>query len=226
MSESRVVYEALPRSFYRQGALASAQALLNCILVRESDAGLVSGRISETEAYTPDDPASHSYRGKTARNKTMFGPPGYAYVYFTYGTYHCLNAVTSDENDAEAVLIRAVEPIDGWELMSRRRGLPEEEIGRLSESRSDAVVRARWGRALTGGPGKLCMAYDLTLADDGLDLTTGRQLWIAPPTAGNDAAPYREVVASPRIGIRHSVELLQRFTLRGDPYVSKAPKQI
>jgi DNA-3-methyladenine glycosylase len=213
--------EALPRSFYRQGAIVAARSLLNCILLHKTEEGLVSGRISETEAYTPDDPASHSYRGKTARNATMFGPPGHAYVYFTYGMYHCLNAVTSEENDAEAVLIRAVDPLEGWELMSRRRGLPEVEIARLLEAKAEARTRERWGRTLTGGPGKLCQAYALTLADNGLDLTSGKGLWIAPPAAGSGASPYHEICVSPRIGIRHSMELLQRYTLRGDPYVSK-----
>ena len=210
--------EPLPRSFYLQGALAGARSLLNCILVRKTAEGIVSGRISETEAYTSDDPSAHSYRGKTVRNATMFGPAGHAYVYLSYGMHYCMNVVTSEMGRADAVLIRAVEPLDGWELMSRRRGLPDVEIDRLAAAASDPRVRVRWGRSLTGGPGKLCQAFGVTLADDGFDLTRGKGMWIISPAT---ASPYHEICASPRIGIRLSVDLLQRFTLRGDPYVSK-----
>jgi DNA-3-methyladenine glycosylase len=147
----------------------------------------------------------------------MFGPAGHAYVYLSYGMHYCMNAVTSDVGKADAVLIRAVEPLEGWELMSRRRGLPDVEIDRLSAAASEPRVREHWGRTLTGGPGKLCQAFGMTLADDGVDLTLGKGLWI---TSAIESV-HQEIYASPRIGIRHSVDLLQRFTLRGDPYVSR-----
>jgi DNA-3-methyladenine glycosylase len=211
----------LPRDFYEGDAPDVARSLLNCILAHETPAGLATGRISETEAYTQDDPACHSYRGKTARNAPMFGPPGHAYVYFTYGMHFCLNAVTGPEGVGNAVLIRAVEPIDGWELMSRRRGLAEGEIERLAQAASDLKVRVRWARSLCGGPGKLCQAFGVTREENGADLTKPRRLWIAPPRPPWGAAPAEAVRTSPRIGIRLAADVPWRFTLRDDPYVSR-----
>ncbi len=172
----RLEHRALPREFYLQDTLDVARGLLNCLVTRETDAGLTVGRISETEAYRQDDPACHSFRGRTARNARMFGPPGHAYVYFTYGMHFCFNAVAGPEGTADAVLIRAVEPLEGLELMSRRRGLAEEEIARLmqmacAQGSGDPKARERWGRSLCGGPGKLCQAFGITRAEDGLDLT-------------------------------------------------------
>ncbi len=211
---------ALHRDFYLLDTVATARNLLNCILIRATDTGLVSGRITETEAYTQCDPASHSFRGRTDRNAPMFGPPGHSYVYIAYGMYHCLNAVTSSEGSGDAVLIRAAEPIDGWELMSRRRGLAEEDIERLNSAGATTVERVRRARALCGGPGKLCQAFGITLADNGLDLTIPGEIWIAPSTA-SDSPRLEEVRASPRIGIRSAAEVPWRFTLQGDPYASR-----
>jgi DNA-3-methyladenine glycosylase len=151
----------------------------------------------------------------------MFGPAGHAYIYFTYGMHFCFNAVTGAEGVADAVLVRAVEPIEGWELMSRRRGLAPEEIERLAHSGPDEAARIRWGRALCGGPGKLCQAFGLTRAENGVDLTAPGGLWIAPPPAGFAALEPERIEASPRIGIRQAVDLPWRFTLRDDPYVSR-----
>ena len=151
----------------------------------------------------------------------MFGPPGHAYVYFTYGMYFCFNAVTGAEGTGDAVLIRAVEPLVGWELMSARRGLPEDEIDRLVVASSESKVRERWGRALTAGPGKLCQAFDLTRAQDGFDLANPGGLWIEPSRSGFGVPDPAAICTSPRIGIRHSADRPWRFTLRDDPYVSR-----
>jgi DNA-3-methyladenine glycosylase len=212
---------ALSREFYLQETLSAARNLLNCVLGHETEAGLVLGRITETEAYTSDDPSCHSYCGKTPRNAPMFGPPGHAYVYFTYGMHFCFNAVTAPEGIGDAVLIRAVEPMEGWELMSTRRGLAEGEIERLAAAQSDSKVRERWGRTLCGGPGKLCQAFGLTRAQNGDDLTVPGGLWIAPPLPNIGVSRPEDIAATPRIGIRQAVELPWRFTLRNDPYLSR-----
>ena len=212
---------SLERDFYLKDTVEVARRLLNCVLCHKTDAGMAAGRITETEAYTNDDPSCHSFRGKTARNAPMFGPPGHAYVYFTYGMHFCFNAVTGPVGIGDAVLIRAVEPLEGWELMGRRRGLAEEEIERLVEAQSDETVRRRWARTLCGGPGKLCQAFGMTRAENGVDLTISGGLWIAPPPLGFVEAAPEAIVASPRIGIRQAVDLPWRFTQRGDPYVSR-----
>jgi DNA-3-methyladenine glycosylase len=221
MSSAAASGVALPRAYFLQDTVHVAKSLLNCVLTNETDAGTVAGRITETEAYTQDDPASHAFRGKTPRNAPMFGPPGHAYVYLSYGMHFCFNAVTAPEGQGEAVLIRAVEPIEGWELMSRRRGLAEEEIRRLAEMATAPAARVRWGRTLCGGPGKLCQAFGVTRAEDGADLTVPTGLWIGPPRADFPAALPDAICASPRIGIRQAADAPWRFTLRDDPYISK-----
>ncbi len=213
---------ALPRAFYLQDTLTVARALLNCYLIHDDPEGLLVGRISETEAYTQDDPACHAYRGQTPRNAVMFGPAGHAYVYLTYGMYHCFNAVTAPTGCPEAVLIRAVEPCCGLELMGRRRGLHEEAPGAAIVTEEAAQRRrVRRGRALCGGPGRLCQAFGLDRVLSGTDLTQQSRLWIAPSKLSVRPADPEAIVATPRIGISQAVELPWRFTLRGDPYVSR-----
>ena len=209
---------ALLRDFYLQDTREVAKQLLNCVLVYAEDDGVCAGRISETEAYLFDDPASHTYRGLTARCALMFGPPGRAYIYFTYGMHHCLNAVTAAEECGEAVLIRALEPLAGVELMTRRRGLTEKNI-----PPPDAPERTRikFGVRLCGGPGKLCQAFGLTRTESGLDLTGGSPLRIAPPQAEVGHAPPADILATPRIGITRNADALWRYTIRNDPHTSR-----
>lgn len=162
----------LPRSFFARTTDAVARELLGMVLVHETPEGRAAGRIVETEAYFgPGDPASHAHRGPTPRSAIMFGHPGFAYVYFTYGMYHLLNVVTEDRGTAGAVLIRALEPIEGAELMRARhaawrvaRGRPP--LGDVPDAR------------LANGPGKLTIAMGIDLRENGCDLI-GRTLFIA-----------------------------------------------
>lgn len=175
----------------------AAPRLLGCHLVRQIDGQLVSGRIVETEAYSQDDVASHSYRGQTPRTKVMFGPAGYLYVYFTYGMHYCCNIVTGSAGHGSAVLIRALEPLNGQALMSRnRRGLS--------------------GETLTNGPAKLCQALAIEKSFNGHDLhKQPLKLLLEPPIAQAD------IVQTTRIGISRAQDAPWRFYIRGNSYVSK-----
>ena len=175
----------LSRSFYDRPALDVARDLLGLVLVRRSSEGAVAGRIVEVEAYIGvDDRASHAWRGKTARNAAMFGPPGHAYVYFIYGMHWCLNLVTDREGVPSAVLLRAVEPLEGIERMRARR------------------PKARKDPQLTSGPARLCQAFDVTGALDGADLCLpDSALFIEDRGLG--CGP---VAAAPRIGVDYAGE--------------------
>ncbi len=155
----------------------------------------VGGVLVETEAYAPDDPASHAFGGRTPRNAVMFGPPGHLYVYRSYGIHWCANVVCGAEGVGAAVLLRALEPASGVEEMGARRGL-------------DDV------RLLASGPGRLTQALGLTGDHDGADLT--RPPFVLKPP---DAAP--DVIASPRVGITRAVELPWRYSLAGSTFVSR-----
>ncbi|HMF29586.1 MAG TPA: DNA-3-methyladenine glycosylase, partial [Candidatus Cybelea sp.] len=156
---------------------ALAQALLGCILVRESDDGTTAGRIVETEAYLPGDPACHAYRGKSLRNATLFGPPHRAYVYQIYGTSFCFNLSSELDGEGAGVLVRAVEPLEGLALMEQRRA-------------------TRDTRDLCRGPGRLCKAFAIDRSLDGADPFTHPQLWLAE--GGSRAMRVRR---SRRIGV-------------------------
>jgi DNA-3-methyladenine glycosylase len=192
----------LPQSFYNRKVAQVARELLGMTLVRETDNGRTSGTIVETEAYLHGtDQASHSFRGKTRRNASMFGPAGHAYVY-TIHTRFCLNAVAEREETGAAVLIRAIEPLDGLSLMEERRG-------------QSAVHQ------LTTGPGKLCEALAIDKALDGWNLTLGEILWIERPKKPRAL----DIATSPRIGISSAQDLLLRFFVRGNRFVS-GPKHL
>ena len=193
MSAPRV----LSRRFYARSALDVAPELLGKVLCRRRRGVLTTGRIVEVEAYLGSlDPASHAYRGLTPRNRAMFGPPGHAYVYFTYGSHFCMNVVTGRPGEASAVLIRALEPLEGLQTMTRRRG------GRAPQQ-------------LTSGPGRLAQALAIDRAVYGHDLTQ-EPLWIC-----GDGQPRPEWVATPRIGISRAAELLYRFVVVDSAFVSR-----
>lgn len=188
----------LSRAFYERDALRVARAALGRLLVHVSPAGVTAGRIVEVEAYRgARDPASHAFRGRTARNAVMFGPAGHAYVYFSYGMHFCLNLVTGSEGRASAVLIRALEPVAGVALMRARRG-----------DRAD--------EHLARGPGNVARALGLDRTHDGLDLVRG-PLWLSDRPARRGRLP---IAHGPRIGIRAGREKPWRFWLAGHPCVS------
>jgi DNA-3-methyladenine glycosylase len=194
----------LDRSFYRRDTIVVAKELLGKILVRKINDKLLSGIIVETEAYrSSDDPASHSYKGITNRNKVMFEEVGYSYVYFTYGNHYCLNIVAKDKStDAGAVLIRAIEPLDGIDIMKWNRNKDLYE--------------------LTNGPGKLTKALMIDKRLNGLDLTKEGILYVKNNNINNI-----EIISTPRIGIKTALDKYWRFYINGNRFVSRAkPKSI
>lgn len=192
----------MSRRFFARPVLTVARELLGHLLVHDSPDGRTVGRIVETEAYRGrDDPASHAYR-LTPRSRIMAGPPGRAYVYFTYGNHYCVNVVAEPEGTAGAVLLRAVEPLEGIELMARRRGLT---------SASGAVDP----RLLASGPGRLTQAMGIGRQHNDGDLTAA-PLFIAHGRPG-----LFVVRAGPRVGIREGTERPWRFIIQGNPYVSR-----
>lgn len=194
----------LQRPFYQQNILEVSRALLGKILVHESSEGTTAGRIVEVEAYSgPEDRAAHSFGGRrTPRNDVMFGEKGHAYVYLIYGMYYCVNITAGAvPGKPEAVLIRALEPVEGLEIMETRRGIG---LGKVNN--------------LTNGPGRLCMAMGITKAQNKLDLT-------APPfyVKDSETVPIEDIVETTRIGVDYASEWKDkpwRFYLRGNRFVS------
>ncbi|MDP9044006.1 MAG: DNA-3-methyladenine glycosylase [Pseudomonadota bacterium] len=176
---------------FERSPIDVARALVGALLLVDG----VGGRIVETEAYDADDPASHSHRGPTARNATMFGPPGHAYVYRSHGLHWCFNVVCREAGHGAGVLIRALEPTDGLDVMRARRGVEDE-------------------RLLCSGPGRLGQALGITRAHDGLPLDR-------PPFDVRPALVAPEVSVGPRIGISKALDLPWRFGLRGSRFVSR-----
>lgn len=197
----------LPRSFYTQRTLTVAKELLGKIFTRKIGNNYLSGMIVETEAYLFNDPASHSFRGVTERNKPMFNHSGFLYVYFTYGMHYCANVVTFKAGIGEAVLIRAVEPIDGIEVMTRNRF--DNVIGTHLK---DGLKLQN----LTNGPAKLAKAFALTKSQNEIDLC-GKEIFITDGIV----IPKSNMIATSRIGINSAVDKKWRFYVKGNAWVSR-----
>lgn len=181
----------IPRSFFDRSVHEVAPELIGATFLF----GGVGGTIVEVEAYHHTDPAAHSYVGRTKRNAIMFGPPGHAYVYRSYGVHWCVNFVCEAEESASAVLIRALAPTAGLSIMRKRRGLKDEHL-------------------LCSGPGRLCQALAITDAQNGWPLD-------APPFVLRAAAQPEEIAVGPRIGITKAAEKPWRYGLRGSPFLSR-----
>jgi len=181
----------LDREFFARSVHEVAPALIGCTLLVDG----VGGPIVEVEAYDYEDPASHGFRGETARNRSMFGPPGHAYVYRSYGIHWCLNLVCQEKGVAAAVLLRGLEPAHGVEKMRARRGLDEP-------------------RLLCSGPGRLCQALVVTGEHDGLPLDR-------PPFELRAREEEPELVTGPRVGITQAADLPWRYGLAGSPFLSR-----
>lgn len=186
--------KTLPARFYDRLPHSVAPALLGKVLLRTDGRAM---RIVETESYAPDDPASHTFRGETARNRSMFGPPGRLYVYFSYGMHWCANVVCGPAGYGAAVLLRAAEPLTGIETMTAARG----GVGL---------------KQLGNGPGKLAQAMGIDKQFDGMDVTGEGIVRIV-----DDGFVPLEIVACPRVGISKAAEAPLRFLLPDSPYVSK-----
>src|SRR4051812_23218412 len=191
---SRVTQEIL-----RLSSLKAAPKLLGCYLVRETPQGKIKVKIVETEAYHQEDPASHSFRGITSRTAPMFEVGGRLYVYFTYGMHYCLNIVVGQKGVGEAVLIRAADPVEGVEIMRQNRGITDV-------------------KNLTSGPGKLAQALGIKDTKLSGKILNKSSILLEPPGQVIEVA---DIIAAPRIGIRHNIELPWRFYIRDNQFVSK-----
>jgi DNA-3-methyladenine glycosylase len=191
----------LRRSELPVRTVALARFLIGKVIVHDLPGGRLSGRIVETEAYPPGDPAGHHFRGPTPRIRSMYLAPGHAYIFFNYGAHFMLNVVSEAAGTAAAILIRALEPLDGIELMERHR-----KTTRLLD--------------LTRGPGRLAGAFQIDRRHDGLDLCAPGALWL-----GVTKRPVGTIVKSTRIGITRAADQLLRFYERGNPFVS-GPKRL
>jgi DNA-3-methyladenine glycosylase len=209
MSSTRAALKSSPEKFIlrrlRRSELPSdtvllARFLIGRVVVHDLPAGRLSGRIVETEAYPPGDPAGHHFRGPTPRIRSMYLPHGHAYIFFNYGAHFMLNVVSEPEKTAAAILIRALEPLEGFEIMQRHR-----KTTRLLD--------------LTRGPGRLAAAFQIDRRHDGLDLCAPGSLWL-----GETSLPIGPIGKTVRIGITRAADQLLRFYERGNPFVS-GPKR-
>jgi DNA-3-methyladenine glycosylase len=208
----------LSRDFFARFAVDVAPELLGCVLEHQTAAGLVAVELTEVEAYAgQNDPASHAYRGKTKRNAVMFGPPGHAYVYFTYGMHFCVNLVCLGENSVSAILLRAGAIVEGEDLARTRRG----------RSTSAPHPSGIAFRDLARGPARLCQALDIDRSLDGADVCVpDSPLRIRSPQSqlpATDASTHArsgKILSGPRVGVSAAAEVPWRFWLEGDPAVS------
>lgn len=197
--------------FQKHDTLTLSQLLLGCELAHESAAGRTAGIIVETEAYLWGDPACHAYRRQTKRNAAMFGPAGHLYVYLIYGMYYCVNIVSGAEGEGEAVLIRALEPTEGLDLMRERRDLNPKTLQPSLKVRKKPLAE----KDLCNGPGKLVQAMGIRPEHDKVSLW-GNVVHITPPVFSGF-----EMVKTTRIGITQGVDLPYRFYIKGNKHVSK-----
>ncbi len=202
---SHFALHPLPRSFYLDSTIQVAKKLLGKYFVRRLGKNILIGKIVETEAYLRNDPASHSYNGRTERNDVMFWEGGYLYVYFTYGMHFCANVVTGKKGKGEAALIRSIEPISGIEEMAKNR-FPNVKSINLHK-----LIN------LTNGPAKFCQAFGIARKENGIDLL-GNKIFIVDLNSDNCKIQYS---SSPRIGIRNGKEKKWRFFIKGNLWVSK-----
>ncbi|RJO60076.1 DNA-3-methyladenine glycosylase [candidate division WS5 bacterium] len=198
--------EKLNRTFFERPATEVAPDLLGKILVRKTKNGIISGKIVETEAYVgEEDLACHARNGKTERNRVMYGEAGLIYIYLIYGIYHNFNIVTAREHVPEAVLIRALEPIDGLDLVKKN-------LKNFGKVRAD--------RDFMRGPGKLCAALNLNKSFYAEDITSSKRIWVEDPHGGGNL----EVETSKRVGIDYADiyrDKLWRYTIKGNKFTSK-----
>lgn len=185
------------KTFFSSRSPELANRLIGCVLWKRETDGILAGEIVETEAYTEDDPASHSFSGETRRNRPMFRRGGIAYVYMIYGIHYCFNVVSGRKGLGEAVLVRSLRPLKGMQIMKKRRNK-----GNFHE--------------LCSGPGKICQAMDINLTDNGDSLIEGNLRILVP----EDEDESYDVEVTPRIGITKGAELLRRFVLRDSPWIS------
>lgn len=194
----------LQKEFYKRKTLTVAKELLGKTFIKHENGKYLSGKIVEVEAYDGTiDEAAHTFGGMTERNKVMFNDGGYLYVYFTYGAHYCCNIVTEKRGKGTAILIRALEPLEGLEYMAKKR------YGRKLKVEKEKIN-------LTNGPGKICQAFGINKKHYGVDLTKNQIFLLEQPKLKNS-----EIVISKRIGIKKSADLPWRFYIKDNPFVSK-----
>jgi len=207
----RSAIKSLPREFFSRDPRVVSREILGKLLVRKNGRNPLVARIVEVEAYLgTDDAAAHAASGRTARNAVLFGPPGYAYIYFIYGNHYCLNVSCMPDGIAGGILFRALEPLQGIKEMAELRGITLDGTKNL--------------KLLTSGPGRLAEAFGITREqDNGKDLTSAKKsdLYIA-----DDGSPMPKVVVTKRIGITKSADLPLRYIIAGNKFVSGPKKSL